>query len=49
MIGRASAVVMHLDGEAVDLASHAEGDVANLVLAEAEQPVDADVDATEPR
>ena len=49
MIGRASAVVVHLDGEVVDLESHAEGDVANLVLAEAGQAIDADADATEPR
>lgn len=49
MIGRASAVVMHLDGEAVDLESHSEGDVANLVLAEAPPVKDVNVDATEPR
>jgi len=34
MIGRASAVVMSLDGESVDLAPHTRGNVATLVLAE---------------
>jgi len=37
MIGRASAVVMTLDGEPVDLGPHTSGNVANLVLAEAQQ------------
>ncbi len=36
MIGRASAVVMTLDGEAVDLGPHTRGNVASLVLAGAE-------------
>jgi cytoskeleton protein RodZ len=49
MIGRASAVVVHLDGEVVDIESHAEGDVAKLVLAEAAPPVGAEADTTEPR
>lgn len=35
MIGRASAVVMTLDGEAVDLGPHTRGNVARLVLGDA--------------
>ena len=34
MIGRASAVVLSLDGKAVDLGPHTRGNVANLTLAE---------------
>ena len=34
MIGRASAVLLTLDGEAVDLAPHTRDNVASLVLAE---------------
>jgi cytoskeleton protein RodZ len=36
MLGRASAVQLSLDGEAVDLAPHTAGDVARLTLGEAE-------------
>ena len=49
VIGRASAVVMHLDGEVVDLQAGSEGDVANLVLAAAAPPADETEDTTEPR
>ena len=34
MVGRASAIVISLDGQVVDLSPHTNGDVANLVLAE---------------
>lgn len=37
MIGRASAVEVFLDGQAVDLAPHTRGDVANLTLAQSER------------
>jgi hypothetical protein len=36
VVGRASAVVLTLDGEPVDLVSHTQGDVASLLLATAE-------------
>jgi cytoskeleton protein RodZ len=36
VVGRASAVLLSLDGEAVDLDPHRQGDVASLVLANAE-------------
>lgn len=49
MIGRASAVVMQLDGEPVDLEPHSDGDVANLVLVEAARPGAEDAASTEPR
>ena len=39
MIGRASAVVMSLDGEPVDLGPHTRGNVASLVLAGADTEV----------
>ena len=44
MIGRASAVVLKLDGETVDLAPHTRDNVASLVLAEA---AGTDTEATE--
>jgi cytoskeleton protein RodZ len=44
MIGRASAVVMTLDGEPVDLGPHTHGNVASLILARSEDPAEADAD-----
>jgi cytoskeleton protein RodZ len=40
MIGRASAVVLRLDGEAVDLGPHTRGNVARLTLGDEAQAVD---------
>ena len=44
VIGRASAVVMTLDGEPVDLGPHTRGNVASLILARAEEVVEAELD-----
>lgn len=46
MIGRASAVVMTLDGEPVDLGPHTRGNVASLVLAKAGEPAEAEAPET---
>lgn len=47
MIGRASAVVISLDGEAVDLAPHTRDNVANLVLAQYEQTENIETESTQ--
>ncbi len=45
MIGRASAVVMLLDGEAVDLGPHTRDNVANLVLAQLSEPENSETES----
>jgi cytoskeleton protein RodZ len=49
MIGRASAVVLTLDGETVDLGPHTRGNVARMTLGTAQLAGGASLDATENR
>jgi hypothetical protein len=42
MIGRASAVVLSMDGEAVDLGPHTRGNVARLVLGDEARAADGE-------
>jgi hypothetical protein len=48
MIGRASAVVLSMDGEAIDLGAHTRGNVARLTLGDEARAAGDPADAGEP-